>query len=182
MFFTMTLDFAAHSSASNGVFRRPDQSTPLEHPGTWFAGYLRGRCQMAMDPKQERVLRDGTASKADQPRRIDRESVRAQAERPPVNERPKPRRRTAAVADIRVNLPGGTPVEQLSTALGAERIPELGRSSGPDQEVHQHAPAAAEPERATRERPVVGTSEATRTLKARREHSKGDGNFPSPEP
>src|SRR3954469_25252695 len=78
---------------------------------------VRWRCDMGMDPKQQRVLRDGTASEADQPRAIDRESVREQAENPPVPERPTARRRTAAVADIRVNQP-----------TGGERIPELGES------------------------------------------------------
>ena len=87
-----------------------------------------GGLQMGMDPKQERVLRDGTASEADQPRDTDREAVRAQAEHPPVDDRPMRRRRTTAVSDIRVNLPSGTPVEQLAREMGAERVPDLGRS------------------------------------------------------
>ena len=138
---------------------------------------------MAMDPKQERVLRDGTASPADKPRRIDRESVRAQAENPPVEQRPTDRRRTAAVADIRVNLPSGTPVEELSRAAGAERIPELGVRSHRDRaERDQPAPEPAAAKAKSPARPAVETGEARRALKARREHSKGDGNFPSPEP
>jgi hypothetical protein len=138
---------------------------------------------MAIDPKQERVLRDGTASPADRPRRIDRQSVRAQAENPPVERRRTNARRTAAVADIRVNLPSGTPVEEFSRAAGAERIPELGgRSDRDEPERDQPAPESAAPKAKRHDRPAVGTGEARRAMKARREHSKGDGNFPSPEP
>jgi hypothetical protein len=137
---------------------------------------------MAMDPKQERVLRDGTASPADRPRRIDRESVRAQAENPPIAQRPTSSRRTAAVGDIRVNLPSGTPVEELSRAAGAERVPELGVRSDRDEAERDQSPAeSVAPEPETRDHPAVRSGEARRALKARREHSKGDGNFPSPE-
>ena len=90
---------------------------------------------MAMDPKQERVLRDGTASEADQPRRVDRQAVRAQAEHPPIDEKPRRRRRTAAVADVRVNLPSGTPVEQFARAGGAERVRPS--SAGPEVMTHE---------------------------------------------
>src|SRR5687767_1629097 len=83
---------------------------------------------MAMDPKQERALRDGTASEADQPRRTDRESVRDQEENPAVEERPQKRRRTAAVADVRINQEAGTPVERLARQMGAEPVPEMGRA------------------------------------------------------
>jgi hypothetical protein len=142
---------------------------------------------MTMDPKQERVLRDGTASEADQPRRTDREAVRAQAERPPVDERPAPRRKTAAVADIRVNLESGTPVEQLARAMGAEPVPELGRSRREKREDDEPSRSQPAPERETNGGPPAGnaqiaSSEARQTMKARREHSKGDGNFPAPEP
>jgi hypothetical protein len=141
---------------------------------------------MVMDPKQERVLRDGTASEADQPRRTDRESVRAQAERPPVDERPRPRRRTAAVPDIRVNLESGTPVDQLSRAMGAEPVPELGRARKQKRNADEPGRASLEPDRSTNGGPEVGSpdidAEAQRTMQARREHSKGDGNFPAPEP
>src|SRR5438067_4486849 len=139
---------------------------------------------MAMDPKQERVLRDGTATEADQPRRTDRDAVRAQAENPPVEQRPRPRSRTAAVADIRVNLPSGTPVEQLAREGGAERVPELGRSRDEDSKV-EAPPRSTAPEPAKETSgapPVVDPREARRVLKARREHSKGDGNFPRVDP
>jgi hypothetical protein len=141
---------------------------------------------MGMDPKQERVLRDGTASEADQPRRTDRESVRAQAERPPVDERPRPRRRTAAVADIRVNQESGTPVDQLSRAMGAEPVPELGRARKEKRSADEPGRASPEPDRSTNGDSEIGgpdiNAEAQRTMQARREHSKGDGNFPAPEP
>jgi hypothetical protein len=143
---------------------------------------------MGMDPKQERVLRDGTASAADQPRETDRESVRWQAENPPVPERPRPRRRTAAVAGTQVNLQSGTPVEQLSRAMGAEPVPEMGEA--PDRRGNGNRPRVQEDEveeveNAEEERgdaQPAETGEASRTLRARREHSKGDGNFPTPEP
>jgi len=139
---------------------------------------------MAMDPKQERVLRDGTATEADQPRRTDRAAVRAQAENPPVEQRPRPRPRTAAVADIRVNQPSGTPGEQLAREGGAERVPELGRSR--NEESNVEAPprsTAPEPAKETNgDAPMVDRGEARRVLKARREHSKGDGNFPKVAP
>lgn len=77
---------------------------------------------MAMDPKQERALRDGTASVADEPRDTDIDSVREQAENPPIAERSRPRRRTAAVADVRVNQEAGTPVDQMARDLGAEPV------------------------------------------------------------
>jgi hypothetical protein len=137
-----------------------------------------------MDPKQERVLRDGTAGEEDQPRPTDRDSIRVQAENPPIDERPRPRRRTGAVADIRINLPSGTPVEDFARASGAERIPELGHSDD------REGPGNGQPERSATvprgkpemaERPRSDEREARRTLKARREHSKGDGNFPTPE-
>jgi hypothetical protein len=140
---------------------------------------------MGMDPKQERILRDGTASEADQPRRTDREAVRAQVERPPVDERQTPRRRTAAVGDIRVNQESGTPVDQLSRAMGAEPVPELGRARKQKRN-GEPGPSNGEPDEVTDdssdlESPDIDP-EAQRTLKARREHSKGDGNFPAPEP
>jgi hypothetical protein len=150
---------------------------------------------MAMDPKQERALRDGTASLADQPRDTDLESVREQAENPPVTERPKSRRRTAAVADIRVNQESGTPVDQMAREIGAEPIPEMGRAprnkkygDGTDGDLDSDRPdsqPAAETPRPMREAPAetaVAPREARRVLKARREHSKGDGNLPAPEP
>ena len=137
---------------------------------------------MAMDPKQERVLRDGTASEADQPRRVDRQAVRAQAERPPIDEKPRRPRRTAAVADVRVNLPSGTPVEQLARAGGAERVPELGRSRSDDARTEASPSEDVHPARETNGHPIVDGGEARRVLVARREHSKGDGNFPNPEP
>lgn len=83
---------------------------------------------MAMDPKQERALRDGTASVADEPRDTDIDSVREQAENPPITERSRSRRRTAAVADVRVNQEAGTPVDQMARELGAEPVPEMGRA------------------------------------------------------
>lgn len=140
---------------------------------------------MGMDPKQERVLRDGTASPADQPRDTDRESVRRQAENPPVDERPRPRRRTAAVADIRVNLQSGTPVEQLARSMGAEPIPEMGESRGRRGNGDGSEPNAENTQdvaETTTQEAAPETGEGERTLKARREHSKGDGNFPTPEP
>ena len=126
---------------------------------------------MTMDPKQERALRDGTASVADQPRDTDIESVREQAENPSVSERPRPRRRTAAAADVRVNQEAGTPVDQMARELGAEPVPEVGR-----------APGAFQPTTDPQMAAPVAPREARRTLKARRDHSKGDGNFPAPEP
>jgi hypothetical protein len=138
---------------------------------------------MAMDPKQQRVLRDGTASEADQPRRTDREAIRAQAEHPPVEERPRSRPRTAAVADVRVNLPSGTPVERIARESGALRIPELGNSRDKQPMAEALRSAAAEPSKETNgAAPVVEPGEARRVLKARREHSKGDGNFPKVDP
>jgi hypothetical protein len=167
---------------------------------------------MAMDPKQERALRDGTASLADQPRDTDLESVREQAENPPVTERPRPRRRTAAVADVRVNQESGTPVDQMSREMGAEPVPEMGRAprqkrngnggTAPEtdpagrandaadrdaQARGQRGQATSGQERANQEstdaeEPSVPPREARRVMKARREHSKGDGNFPTPEP
>ena len=140
---------------------------------------------MGMDPKQERVLHDGTASEADQPRPTDRESVREQAERPPADERPRPRRRTAAVADIRINQESGTPVDRLSRAMGAEPVPELGRARKQKRN-GEPGPTNGEPDELTDDSSDVESPdidpEAQRTLKARREHSKGDGNFPAPEP
>jgi hypothetical protein len=151
---------------------------------------------MAMDPKQERALRDGTASKADQPRETDIESVREQAEKPPVSERPRPRRRTAAVADVRVNQEAGTPVDQMAREIGAEPVPEMGRAprnkrngedpggrEEPDRaEAEPGAPREFQPTTDPQLAAPVTPREARRTLKARREHSKGDGNFPAPEP
>lgn len=148
---------------------------------------------MAMDPNQERALRDGTASVADQPRDTDIESVREQAENPPVTERPKARRRTAAVADVRVNEESGTPVDQMAREFGAEPVPEMGRA--PRRTRKAEADSEIEPERteAASASPgfqpttdpqlaaPVAPREARRVLKARREHSKGDGNFPAPE-
>jgi hypothetical protein len=137
---------------------------------------------MGMDPKQQRVLRDGTASGADQPRAIDRESVREQAENPPVPERPRARRRTAAVADIRVHLPSGTPVDEVSRTLGGgERIPEMGESDRRERGGEERATPIERPRRDEPDRIPSGNGEARRTLSARREHSKGDGNFPEPE-
>jgi hypothetical protein len=112
---------------------------------------------MAMDPKQERALRDGNASVADQPRDTDIESVREQVENPPVTEKAKARRRTAAVADVRVNQEVSTPVDA-----------DASRDFQPTIDPQLAAP--------------VAPREARRVLKARREHSKGDGNFPAPEP
>src|SRR5687767_2966509 len=163
---------------------------------------------MAMDPKQERALRDGTASVADQPRDTDMESVREQAENPPVAERSRPHRRTAAVADVRVNQEAGTPVDRMARELGAEPVPEMGRAprnkngggtapetdpAGREHDVQsgkrverggqetmdaQRGDETADAEEAT----PVPPREARRVMKARREHSKGDGNFPAPEP
>jgi hypothetical protein len=161
---------------------------------------------MAMDPKQQRALRDGTASVADQPRETDIESVREQAENPPVTERPRARRRTAAVADVRVNQEAGTPVDQMAREIGAEPVPEMGRAprnkngggTAPETD-----PAGRENDRESGKRGASATidaqrgdqtstdaeeaapvppREARRVMKARREHSKGDGNFPAPEP
>jgi hypothetical protein len=138
---------------------------------------------MAMDPKQERVLRDGTASEADQPRRTDRQAVRARAENPPIDEKPRPRRRTAAVADVRMNLPSGTPVEQFERASGARRVAELGRSRSDETAEPEPPPSGAtEPAKGQNGGSLVDRGEARRALTARREHSKGDGNFPEPEP
>ncbi|HKY50513.1 MAG TPA: hypothetical protein VJP45_04590, partial [Candidatus Limnocylindria bacterium] len=102
-------------------------------------------------------------------------------ERPPVTERPRARRRTAAVPDVQVNLESGTPVEQMARELGAEPIPELGRARDRDRNGGRDV---AEPERPAPESGEVpiASGEARRTLKARREHSKGDGNFPRVEP
>jgi hypothetical protein len=166
---------------------------------------------MAMDPKQERALRDGTASEEDEPRRIDKESVRDQEENPPVSERPRGHRRTAAVADVRVNQEAGTPVDQMAREIGAEPVPEMGRAprnkrNGNGGTAPETDPAgrANDVERGKRvtgqgdqastgargdqastdvEEPApVPPREARRVMKARREHSKGDGNFPAPEP
>jgi hypothetical protein len=164
---------------------------------------------MAMDPKQERALRDGTASEEDLPRRIDKQSVREQEENPPVDERPRGRRRTAAVADVRVNQEAGTPVDQMAREIGAEPVPEMGRAprnkrnggtapetdpagrhndfeSGkrdargaqPTMDAQRGDASSADAE----EEAPVPPREARRVMKQRREHSKGDGNFPSPEP
>lgn len=130
---------------------------------------------MAMDPKQERALRDGTASQADQPRDTDLSSVRGQAENPPVTERRMPRRRTAAVADVRVKQESGTPVDQMARDKRNGDDPS-GRETdraGTDFVGQRGTPATTE---------TVAPREARRTLKARREHSKGDGNFPAPQP
>ena len=149
---------------------------------------------MAMDPKQERALRDGTASVEDQPRDTDLESVREQAENPPVTERPRSRRRTAAVADVRVNQESGTPVDQMAREMGAEPIPEMGRAprnkkngdetvGGVDPERDDSgASRAFQPTTDPQPDSPVAPREARRVMKARREHSKGDGNFPAPEP
>jgi hypothetical protein len=161
---------------------------------------------MAMDPKQERALRDGTASEADQPRDTDLRSVREQAENPPVTERRMSRKRTAAVADVRVNQESGTPVDQMAREIGGEPVPEMGRaprnnkSNGDDpggrkadraetDSVGQRGGPATtgvqgddEPTTGAKSADTVAPREARRTLKARREHSKGDGNFPAPEP
>jgi hypothetical protein len=153
---------------------------------------------MAMDPKQERALRDGTASVADQPRDTDLESVREQAENPPATERPRARRRTAAVADVRVNQESGTPVDQMAREIGAEPIPEMGRAPRNNKRNGDDGSESID-QRAEREssgqpggqmtgqggQPTMASippREARRALKARREHSKGDGNFPAPEP
>ena len=149
---------------------------------------------MAMDPKQERALRDGTASVEDQPRDTDLESVREQAENPPVTERPRSRRRTAAVADVRVNQESGTPVDRMAREMGAEPIPEMGRAprnkkngdetdGGIESERDDSgASQAFQPTTDPQLDAPVAPREARRALKARREHSKGDGNFPAPEP
>src|SRR5688572_5213456 len=161
---------------------------------------------MAMDPKQERALRDGTASVADQPRDTDIESVREQAENPPVTERPRARRRTAAVVDVRVNQEAGTPVDQMAREIGAEPVPEMGRASrnknergtAPEtdpagrandrEQGKRSAQATIDAQRGNQtstdaeEDAPVAPREARRVMKARREHSKGDGNFPAPEP
>lgn len=151
---------------------------------------------MAMDPKQERALRDGTASLADQPRDTDLNSVREQAENPPVTERPMPRRRTAAVADVRVNQESGTPVDQMAREIGGEPVPEMGRAprnnnASRDDKGNGNDPGGRETDRAETKSvgqgggpatETVAPREARRTLKARREHSKGDGNFPAPAP
>jgi hypothetical protein len=161
---------------------------------------------MAMDPKQQRALRDGTASVADQPRDTDIESVREQAENPPVTERPRARRRTAAVADVRVNQEAGTPVDQMAREIGAEPVPEMGRAprnkngggtapetdpAGRENDLERGkrgAPATIDAQRGNQtttdaeEAAPVPPREARRVMKARREHSKGDGNFPAPEP
>jgi hypothetical protein len=134
-----------------------------------------------MDPKQERVLRDGTATQADQPRRTDREAIRAEAEHPPVEERPRPRPRTAAVLDVRVNLPSGTPIERFARDSGAQRVPELGLSRKDESEVETPPITPERPQR-TNGGPLTDRGEARRVMKARREHSKGDGNFPSVDP
>jgi hypothetical protein len=164
---------------------------------------------MAMDPKQERALRDGTASEEDLPRRIDKESVREQEENPPVDRRPRGRTRTAAVADVRVNQEAGTPVDQMAREIGAEPVPEMGRAprnkrnggTAPETDpAGRHndfesgkrdargAQATVDEQRGeetsaeAEEEAPVPPREARRVMKARREHSKGDGNFPSPEP
>src|SRR5688572_20545532 len=162
---------------------------------------------MAMDPK--RALRDGTASVADEPRDTDMDSVREQAENPPVSERSRPRRRTAAVADVRVNQEAGTPVDQMARELGAEPVPEMGRAprnkgnggTAPETDpagrqndlergkrVERGAQATVDAQRGDKtaedaeEAAPVAPGEVRRVMKARREHSKGDGNFPAPEP
>ena len=150
---------------------------------------------MAMDPKQERALRDGTASVADQPRDTDLQSVREQAENPPVTVRPRSRRRTTAVADVRVNQESGTPVDQMAREMGAEPIPEMGRAprnkknddetDGNSHSERDDDSRASQAFQATTDPQLdspVAPREARRALKARREHSKGDGNFPAPEP
>lgn len=123
-----------------------------------------------------------------------------QEEQPPVGMSPRKRRRTAAVADVRVNQEAGTPVERLAREMGAEPVPELGRARDrdrdggrengependePDRDFQQRSERAlaGEPTPAEEEEVAVKPSEARRTLKARREHSKGDGNFPRVEP
>lgn len=159
---------------------------------------------MAMDPKQERALRDGTASVGDEPRDTDLDAVREQAENPPISERPKPRRRTAAVADVRVNQEAGTPVDQMARELGAEPVPEMGAprktqnrgGTAPETDPagrqndlergKRGAQATIDAQRgdqaSTDAEEPVPPREARRVMKARREHSKGDGNFPAPEP
>ncbi len=144
-----------------------------------------------MDPKQERALRDGTASEADQPRDTDLRSVREQAENPPVTERSnRQRRKTAAVADVRVNQDSGTPVDQMAREIGAPPVPETGRAprsnkrNGDDPGGRKTDRVESDDESTTgaQSAETVPPREARRTLKARREHSKGDGNFPAPEP
>jgi hypothetical protein len=138
---------------------------------------------MAMDPKQERALRDGTARRADLPRDTSREAVRQQEEDRLVGERPRKRRRTAAVADIRVNLEAGTPVEQLARELGAEPVPELGGAGGANGRDKNGGRNGNGRNGDTGGNEVeIRPGEARRALKARREHSKGDGNFPRVEP
>jgi hypothetical protein len=158
---------------------------------------------MAMDPKQERALRDGTASEADLPRDTSREAIRAQEENPSVGAPPRTGRRTAAVAEVGVNLKSGTPVERVARQLGAEPLPELGRArrahagngknggedgKNPDRGSNMsegrrpEAQVAPKHQKDAAESASVPSGEARRTMKARREHSKGDGNFPGVEP
>jgi len=126
---------------------------------------------MGMDPKQDRALRSAEP-------------------------RPRPRRTTAAVTDTRVNIEGDTPVDRLARGMGAEPIPEGGTQqrksvrraergregrNGANGGDAGTAPEVDAGRRLDRAAPVAPT-EAERTLRARREHSKGDGNVPSPEP
>ena len=118
---------------------------------------------MGMDPKQERALRDGSEKPEDQPRDTSRVAVREQEEHPPVE---------ARAGDI-----------------GARAIPEAGKQrrrsdarggpsdDGGEQTSSPNGNGASRVVTATR----TPRDEAERTLRARREHSKGDGNMPSVE-
>jgi len=152
---------------------------------------------MGIDPKQQRALRAGRGRPEDRPRDTSREAVRRQEAEPPVRRRERSRGTTAAVAGVQVNLEAGTPVERLARQMGAEPIPEAGpqrkksdtrddrggeRGNGTDRTGTEATPRAGTTRGRVDQGAPVTPDEAERTLRARREHSKGDGNVPAAEP
>ena len=148
---------------------------------------------MGMDPKQRRALTAAEPRQDDLPRDTSREAAREQESAPRGQPQARSARPTAAAQGATVNLQPGTPVERAARQMDATPIPELGKLRkhyDDERDASARQPAATSSEapsaNGAREHRDVGAAvtplEARRTLKARREHSKGDGNFPAEEP
>lgn len=93
---------------------------------------------------------------------------------------------TAAVGDTQVNIQSGTEVDRLAHEMGATEVPEVGRRRRSRRGARESHLETDDDGRAFEAAPsgsaAMASAEARRTLAARREHSKGHGNFPTPSP
>lgn len=121
---------------------------------------------MGMDPKQERALRDGSEKPEDQPRDTSRAAVREQEQNPPTAVDARSR-------DMAAQPGSDQPKRRRSSG-------RRGAASDDEREPPRSPNGDGSAQRDTG--PAVTPGEAQRTLRARREHSKGDGDMPMVEP